>query len=74
MTVPCLKGNHAVHEEVCPGNVHLVTDMGLGIARLRKDIDALTGSVPVVFRIGEMEVGVPYFDMIIGGKTGLEVS
>ena len=73
MTVPRLKSNHAVHEEVCPGHVYLVTDMGLGVPRLRKDVDALTGSVPVVFRIGEMEVGVPYFDMIIRRETGLEV-
>lgn len=74
VTVSSLKGNHAVHEEVRPGHVHLIADMGLGITGLREDVDTLACSIPVILGIGKIEVGVPYFDMIIRRETSLEVS
>ena len=73
MPVSSLKCDHALHEEVRQGDVHLVTDVRLGIAWLREGIDTLTCPIPIVSCIGKIEVGVPHFDMIVFGGARLEI-
>lgn len=74
MTIATLKGDHAIHDEMGPDDIDFVTDMGLGVARLREDIDTLACPIPIISGIGKVQVCVPHLDVIIHGGSGLYVA
>ena len=65
-----LEGHLAIHEHVRPYDIQLVADVPLGVVRLRKDIDALCGAIPIILRIGQVQTGGLNFNMVILGRTG----
>ena len=74
MAVACLKGDHAVHKEVRPNEIDFVPDMSFRVIRFREHIDALACTIPVISSIGQVEIRIPNFDMIIGRGSGSEVA
>ena len=73
MAIGRLEGQLAVHKHVRPGEVDFVADVRLGVPYLGTDIDALGATIPVVLRTGQVQVGVPDFNVVILGWTDLEV-
>ena len=65
------------HLTVCKhsgiGDVDFVSNVGLGIVGVRKHIAPLSATVPTVFRIREVQVRIPDFDMVSHSRSGLEI-
>lgn len=74
MTITGLKSDHAVHEKMGPDKIDFVADMRLGVVRPGIDIDTLTGAIPIILRICEMQVRVPDFNVIILRRARLEIA
>ena len=69
MPIAGLEGQRAVHGKVCPDDSYFVTEMSLVIVRPRKDIRTLYGTIPVILRIGQVQVGGLNFNRVILGRT-----
>ena len=66
-----LKGHLAVGEHSGVGDVDFITDMRLGVIRIREHVTTLRASIPAVLGIGQVQVRVPQFDMVTSAWTGL---
>ena len=56
-----------------PGEVQFISKVGLRVTRFGEHIHTLGPTVPVVVGAREVQVGVPEFDVIIIGRSGLQV-
>lgn len=74
MTITGLKSNQALHEKMGPDEIDFITDMRLGVVRPGIDIDTLTGAIPIILRVCEMQVRVPDLNVIILRWARLEIT
>src|SRR6185295_2344420 len=72
--IASLEGYLAIHEKMRPNDIQFVADVPRGVVRLRIDIDSLSGAIPVVLRIGQVQTGGPDFDVIVLGWAKLQVN
>jgi hypothetical protein len=71
MSIAGVGGQPAGHVILRPDDIYFVTKMSLVVVRPRKDIQALCGTIPVILRIGQVQIGGLHFNLLILGRTGL---
>ena len=65
-----LERHFAVGKHSGIGDVDFVTDVRLGVVRVREHVATLRASIPAVLGIGQVQIRVPQFDMVTGAEDG----